>query len=41
MILSVFVKDRCVFYYHKCKIKYIKIKVIEVVLIRKKKVINI
>jgi len=33
MVLSVFVKDWCILHYHKCKMEYIELKVMKVVLI--------
>jgi hypothetical protein len=44
IVLSVFVKYWCIFLYHKCKVEYIKLEVVKVILIRfkiEKKVINI
>ena len=34
MVLSVFVKYLCIFLYYKCKVKYIELEVVKVVLIR-------
>jgi len=43
MVLSVLVKYWCILHCHKCKVKYIELGVMKVVLIRviKKKVINV
>jgi len=44
-MLSDLVKYWCIYHYHKCKVKYIELRVMKVVLVRviigKKKVINI
>jgi len=43
-VLNAFVKYWCIYHYHKCKVEYIELRVMEVVLIRViigKKVINI
>jgi len=34
MVLSVFIKYSCILHSHKCKVKYIELKVMKVVLIR-------
>jgi len=34
MILSVFVKHWCILHYHKCKIKYIELRVMKIILIK-------
>jgi len=34
MVLSIFVKYWCIFHYHKCKVKYIELRVMKVVLIK-------
>jgi len=34
MILNIIVKYWCILHYHKCKVKYIKLEVMKVVLIR-------
>jgi len=34
MILTALVKYWCIIHYHKCKVKYIELKVIKVILIR-------
>jgi len=34
MVLSAFVKYWCILHYHKCKVKYIELGVMKVVLIR-------
>jgi len=34
MILNVFIKYLCILLYHKCKVKYIELGVVKVVLIR-------
>jgi len=33
-VLSALVKHLCIHYYHKCKVKYIELEVVKVVLIR-------
>jgi len=34
MVLSVLVKYLCIFHYHNCKLKYIELRVMKVILIR-------
>jgi len=34
MVLSVFVKYLCILHYHKCKVKYIELGVMKIVLIK-------
>jgi len=44
MVLNALVKYWCILHYHKCKVEYIKLEVVRVILIRvvkRKKIINI